>query len=150
MRLAAPASSYRRLTARTSTSKSKSFRPRSAQGRGTFDKRLKSTQKRWSPVIAPACGGSPAFLGPGGGRSTHALHLHSRASCAGAQTALAFPAALALRHTLPQSARPCNTRRLSRAQNPENTRTASVWRSCRSARRGRRSWQSISSRRLVF
>ncbi len=81
-------------------------------GRGTFEKRLKSTQKRWSPVIAPACGGSPAFLGPGGGRSTR-YRSDTRSL---------------------KSARPCDTRRPSRARNPENTKTASVLRSCRSAR----------------
>jgi len=38
----------------------------SLAGRVTFGKRPKSNQKRWSPVIAPAVGGSPVFLGSEG------------------------------------------------------------------------------------
>jgi len=54
------------------------FADASLPPRGTFDRRLKSTQKRWSLAKAPACGGSPALLGPGGGRSTHSANASFR------------------------------------------------------------------------
>jgi len=34
--------------------------------RGPFVKRYKRTQKIWTPAKPPACGRSPAMLGPGG------------------------------------------------------------------------------------
>jgi|GEM_PF-5589463 len=90
--------------------RSKAFRPRFATWAGYFSQRAKSNQKRlWvglgdlpfgSPRIKSGAGS--AMLGSSGGRSTHALRLHSRASCAVGANRPCVPACAPLRHTLPQ------------------------------------------------
>ena len=97
------------------------FRPRPAGFLGEFllTDASKETKSAGRPRRRPPAAGPLCFSVRPAVAQTHALRLHSRASCAGAQTALAFPAALRSDSRSLKSARPCDARRLPGLERPK-------------------------------